>query len=71
VRNRATAGLSILLVVIGLAVIARTLAAGVGGGLGLLLGGMLVAAGALRFYLANLFRSRPGKARPAQKDDSR
>ena len=37
-RNRATAGLSILLVVLGLAVIARTLAAGVGGGLGLLLG---------------------------------
>ena len=51
-RNRATAGLSILLVFLGLAVIARTLAAGVGGGLGLLLGGMLVAAGALRFYLA-------------------
>jgi hypothetical protein len=71
VRNRATAGLSILLVVLGLAVIVRTLAAGVGGGLGLLLGGMLVAAGALRFYLANLFPSRPGKARPAQKDDSR
>jgi hypothetical protein len=52
VRNRATAGLSILLIVLGLAVIARTLSAGVGGGLGLLLGGMLVAAGALRFYLA-------------------
>jgi hypothetical protein len=39
------------MVVLGLAVIARTLAAGVGGGLGLLLGGMLVAAGALRYYL--------------------
>ena len=52
VRNRATAGLSILLVVLGLAVIARTLSAGVGGGLGLLLGVMLVAAGVLRFYLA-------------------
>jgi hypothetical protein len=51
VRNRTTAGLSILMVVLGLAVIARTLAAGVGGGLGLLLGGMLVAAGALRYYL--------------------
>ena len=50
-RNRTTAGLSILMVVLGLAVIARTLAAGVGGGLGLLLGGMLVAAGALRYYL--------------------
>jgi hypothetical protein len=52
VRTRATAGLSILLVVLGLAVIARTIADGVGGGLGLLLGVMLVAAGALRFYLA-------------------
>jgi hypothetical protein len=52
VRNRATAGPSILLVVLGLAVIARTIADGVGGGLGLLLGVMLVAAGALRFYLA-------------------
>jgi len=51
VRNRATAGLSIVMVVLGLAVIGRTLAAGVGGGLGLLLGGMLVAAGALRYYL--------------------
>ena len=50
-RNRTTAGLSVLMVVLGLAVIARTLAAGVGGGLGLLLGGMLVAAGALRYYL--------------------
>ncbi len=70
-RNRATAGLSLLLVVLGLVVIARTLAAGVGGGLGLLLGGMLVAAGALRFYLTTFSHSRPGKARPAQKDDSR
>ena len=70
-RNRATAGLSIVLVVLGLAVIARTLAAGVGGGLGLLLGGMLVAAGALRFYLTTFSGSRPGKARPAQKNDSR
>jgi hypothetical protein len=51
-RNRATAALSLLLVVLGLAVIARTVAAGVGGGLGLVLGGMLVAAGALRFYLS-------------------
>ena len=51
-RNPATAGLSILLVVLGLAVIARTIADGVGGGLGLLLGVMPVAAGALRFYLA-------------------
>jgi hypothetical protein len=51
-RNRATAALSLLLVGLGLAVIARTVAAGVGGGLGLVLGGMLVAAGVLRFYLS-------------------
>jgi hypothetical protein len=51
-RNRATVGLSLLMVGLGLAVIARTVAAGVGGGLGLVLGAMLVAAGALRFYLS-------------------
>ena len=32
--------------------IARTVAAGVGGGLGLLLGGLLVLGGVLRLYLA-------------------
>ena len=52
-RRQATVALSIVLVVLGLAVIARTVQAGVGGGLGLLLGGMLVAAGALRLYLSN------------------
>jgi hypothetical protein len=51
-RTRATAGLSLLMVGLGVAVIARTVAAGIGGGLGLVLGGMLVAAGALRFYLS-------------------
>jgi hypothetical protein len=52
VRNRATVGLSLFMVVLGLIVIARTVADGVGGGLGLVLGGMLVAAGALRLYLS-------------------
>jgi hypothetical protein len=52
VRNGATAALSLLMVALGLAVIVRTFAAGVGGGVGLVLGGMLVAAGALRFYLS-------------------
>jgi len=51
VRRRATAGVSLVLIALGLAVIARTLQAGIGGGLGLLLGAMLVAAGALRLYL--------------------
>jgi hypothetical protein len=41
----------VLLVVVGVAVIARTIAAGVGGGIGLLLGALIVAAGAGRLYL--------------------
>lgn len=44
--------LAVALVVLGLAVVVRTILAGVGGGLGLLLGAMLVAAGAFRLYLA-------------------
>jgi len=43
--------LSAVLVVLGLAIIVRTLLAGVGGGLGLVLGAMLVLAGVLRLYL--------------------
>lgn len=38
-------------VVLGVAIIVRTLAAGVGGGLGLLLGALFVLAGGLRLYL--------------------
>ena len=40
-----------VMVALGVAVIVRTLAAGVGGGLGLLLGALLVLAGGLRLYL--------------------
>jgi hypothetical protein len=46
-----TSVLSGVLVLLGLAIIVRTVAAGVGGGLGLLLGVMLVLAGGLRLYL--------------------
>lgn len=46
-----TRGLSILLIVLGLAVLVRTVVAGVGGGVGLLLGTLLVLAGALRLYI--------------------
>ena len=53
VRRRGTAALSLVLVGLGIAVIARTIQGGVGGGLGLLLGGMLVAAGILRLYLSS------------------
>lgn len=42
---------SVLLVVIGVGVIVRTILEGVGGGIGLLLGALLVAAGAGRLYL--------------------
>ena len=42
---------SAVLVVLGVAIIVRTLVAGVGGGLGLLLGALLVLAGGLRLYL--------------------
>jgi hypothetical protein len=40
-----------VLVVLGVAIIVRTLAAGVGGGLGLILGALFVLAGGLRLYL--------------------
>jgi hypothetical protein len=51
-RRHGTAAISMLLVLLGLAVIARSIQAGIGGGLGLVIGVMLVAAGALRLYLA-------------------
>ena len=49
---RNSALLSAVTIAIGLALIARTVQLGVGGGLGLLLGGLLVAAGSLRLYLS-------------------
>jgi hypothetical protein len=51
-----TTALSALLILLGLAIVVRTLAAGVGGGLGLLLGALFVFAGGLRLYLQ---RQRP------------
>jgi hypothetical protein len=53
-RRRGTAAISVLLVLLGLAVIVRTIQAGVGGGVGLLMGVLLVAAGALRLYLTTM-----------------
>lgn len=43
--------LSGVLVALGVAIVVRTLAAGVGGGLGLLLGALFILAGGLRLYL--------------------
>lgn len=46
-----SAPLAWLLIVLGVVVAARTIMAGVGGGLGLLLGAVLILAGGLRLYL--------------------
>jgi hypothetical protein len=43
--------LSGLLIALGIAILVRTLLAGVGGGLGLLIGALFVLAGGLRIYL--------------------
>jgi hypothetical protein len=43
--------LSGLLIAVGVAIVVRTIAAGVGGGLGLLIGALFVLAGGLRIYL--------------------
>jgi len=48
--------LAVVVVILGVAVVARTVAAGVGGGLGLLLGGLMILGGALRIYLLRPWR---------------
>jgi hypothetical protein len=48
--------LAVLVMALGAAVIGRTIAAGVGGGLGLLLGGLLLLGGALRLYMVGPWR---------------
>ena len=50
-RVRAARVFSILLIALGVAVVARTIALGVGGGLGLLLGGLMIVAGVLRLWM--------------------
>jgi hypothetical protein len=44
------------MIVLGIGIVVRTIAGGVGGGLGLLLGALLVLAGALRLYLSARLR---------------
>ena len=46
--------LSAVLILLGLAVVLRTIAEGVGGGVGLLLGGLLVVVGSLRLYAGSV-----------------
>ena len=43
---------AVVFLLLGLALIARTIESGVGGGLGLMLGALFVAAGGLRLYLS-------------------
>ena len=48
--------LATVVVLLGVALIARTVSLGVGGGLGLLIGGLLVIGGALRLYMLRPWR---------------
>lgn len=50
-----TRALSVLMIVLGIGILVRTFAAGVGGGLGIVLGALLILAGALRLYLSRGF----------------
>ena len=43
--------MSCLVVLLGVAIVIRTISLGVGGGLGLLIGGLLIVGGALRLWL--------------------
>ena len=43
--------LAVVMIVLGIVIIVRTIALGVGGGLGFLFGGLLIFAGVLRLYL--------------------
>ncbi|HVH00246.1 MAG TPA: hypothetical protein VM844_05725 [Miltoncostaeaceae bacterium] len=55
-RGRVPVALAGLVVLLGLAVIVRTISLGVGGGLGLLIGALLVIGGGLRLYLLRPWR---------------
>ena len=44
--------LAVLMILLGTGILIRTIAGGVGGGLGLLLGALLILAGVLRLYLS-------------------
>jgi hypothetical protein len=55
-RRAVPVALAAAVVLLGLALIARTISLGVGGGLGLLIGGLLVIGGGLRLYLLRPWR---------------
>ena len=43
-----------VVIALGIAIVVRTIAAGVGGGVGLVVGALLILAGVLRLYLSKL-----------------
>lgn len=45
--------LSVVLIALGIGILVRTIAGGVGGGLGLVLGALLIVGGAFRLYLSS------------------
>lgn len=51
--GRSGAVFSWILVAMGAAIVVRTVSLGVGGGLGLLIGGLMLLAGALRLFMAS------------------
>lgn len=51
--GRSGAIFSWVLVAMGAAIVVRTISLGVGGGLGLLIGGLMILAGALRLFMAS------------------
>lgn len=55
-RGNAPVALAVVVIGLGVAVVARTLSLGVGGGLGLLIGGLMIAGGALRLYMVGPWR---------------
>lgn len=55
-RLPAPAIFALIVLALGVAVVARTIALGVGGGLGLLIGGLMVLGGGLRLYMVMAWR---------------
>ena len=48
---RAPAVFAVVIILLGVAVVVRTISLGVGGGLGLLIGGLMIVGGALRLWM--------------------
>ena len=48
---RAPAVFAVVIILLGVAVVVRTVSLGVGGGLGLLIGGLMIVGGALRLWM--------------------